>query len=269
MKTTDIYSHEWCELVFEGRNHAYGAYELREHIAKRQITAIFIAASLLIMVAASPMILNRERNGDNHIINSGTIEIIRPPIDKPKDNVDPIIEPAKGKPVLVNTVAFPPTHIVPDVEAPDVEIAPQDKLINDPRNIAATTVDGGVTGPVTGNWDGTTTGGVKTVDTTTYMDVPQMPVFLSGEDDLFNYLRSSIKYPALARELNITGIVYASFIVNREGNVQDIKILRAIGGGCEDEALRVLSRMPRWNPGKQNGNAVNVRLNIPINFVLN
>jgi protein TonB len=86
---------------------------------------------------------------------------------------------------------------------------------------------------------------------------------------MFRYLSANIRYPSLARELNISGIVYACFTINNLGKVENIIIRRGIGGGCDEEAARVISHMPDWMPGKQNGNAVKVRLNMPIHFILN
>ena len=82
------------------------------------------------------------------------------------------------------------------------------------------------------------------------------------------YLHSQIKYPALAKESGISGRVFVSFVIERDGSVTDITILRGIGGGCDEEAIRVVKSMPRWNPGTQRGQPVRVRFNLPIKFTL-
>jgi len=85
---------------------------------------------------------------------------------------------------------------------------------------------------------------------------------------LMTYLGNNIKYPQLARESNIQGIVYVSFIVEANGSISNVKLARGIGGGCDDEAVRVVKDMPKWNPGKQRGKPVRVQFNLPVRFIL-
>lgn len=98
--------------------------------------------------------------------------------------------------------------------------------------------------------------------------VEQMPEFPGGYDALMTFLRNNIQYPEVAREMNISGKVICQFIVYKDGSVGEIKILRGIHPSCDSEAIRVLKKMPLWKSGKQNGAPVNVRMNLPINFVL-
>jgi len=99
--------------------------------------------------------------------------------------------------------------------------------------------------------------------------VEEMPEFPGGgESALLKYLSSNIKYPPLARENNIQGTVYVTFEIDQNGKVKDAKILRGIGGGCDEEALRVVSAMPQWKPGKQRGKPVRVQYNLPVRFTL-
>lgn len=101
-----------------------------------------------------------------------------------------------------------------------------------------------------------------------FMIVEQMPEFPGGEAALHGYLQKNIKYPPVARENGISGTVYVNFVVTETGAITDIKILRGIGGGCDEEAVRVIKAMPSWKPGKQRGKAVKVSFNCPINFKL-
>lgn len=94
----------------------------------------------------------------------------------------------------------------------------------------------------------------------------QMPVFPGGDSAFFAFLADEIKYPARAREAGITGRVYLSFVVDEHGNVSDVEILRGIGGGCDEEAARAISKLPQWIPGKQHGQPVKVRFQMPISF---
>ena len=98
--------------------------------------------------------------------------------------------------------------------------------------------------------------------------VEEMPSFPGGEAAMMKYLANNIKYPAIAKDANIQGTVYVTFVVNEKGEVKDVKVLRSIGGGTDEEAIRVVQNMPKWKPGKQRGKAVKVQYNLPIRFTL-
>jgi protein TonB len=98
--------------------------------------------------------------------------------------------------------------------------------------------------------------------------VEEMPSFPGGEAELFKYLGKNIKYPQMATDAGISGVVYVTFVVDKDGKIRDVKVLRGIGGGCDEEAVRVVKSMPSWKPGKQRGKAVTVQYNLPIRFTL-
>lgn len=101
-----------------------------------------------------------------------------------------------------------------------------------------------------------------------FLIVEEMPGFPGGEAQLVRYLSDNIKYPAIARENGITGTVFVTFVIGPDGQVKDIKVLRGIGGGCDEEAVRVVKAMPKWKAGKQRGKPVSVQYNLPIRFTL-
>lgn len=98
--------------------------------------------------------------------------------------------------------------------------------------------------------------------------VESMPSFPGGESARIEFLRENIKYPQMARESGIQGTVYVTFVVEPDGSVTDVRVLRGIGGGCDEEAVRVIKEMPKWNPGMQRGKPVRVQFNMPIKFTL-
>ena len=103
-------------------------------------------------------------------------------------------------------------------------------------------------------------------DTDTLIVVEQMPEFFGGNTALKDFLQENIKYPEEAHKLKIEGNVYVSFIIDKEGAVSDIKILRGVNPYLDKEAIRVVKLMPKWKSGKQNGKSVNVQYNLPIRF---
>lgn len=101
-----------------------------------------------------------------------------------------------------------------------------------------------------------------------FMVVESMPEFPGGEAALYKYLAENIKYPQMAKESGIQGRVFVTFVVERDGRVTDVRVLRGIGGGCDEEAIRVVKGMPKWSPGKQRGKPVRVQYNLPVKFTL-
>lgn len=107
------------------------------------------------------------------------------------------------------------------------------------------------------------------VDDAVFVVVEENPEFEGGMPALYQYLSQNIHYPKEARENHIQGKVFVSFVIEKDGTVSNAKVLRKIGGGCDEEALRVVQAMPKWKPGRQQGKPVRVQFNLPINFQLN
>lgn len=99
--------------------------------------------------------------------------------------------------------------------------------------------------------------------------VEEMPEPEGGITAFYQYLAKNIKYPALARKMGVTGNVTVQFVIDKDGSITDIEILKGIGSGCDEEAIRVLQKAQKWKPGKQRGVPVKVRMVIPIFFRLN
>jgi len=105
-------------------------------------------------------------------------------------------------------------------------------------------------------------------DSVIFIASETMPEFPGGEDSLYSFLAKNIIYPQAAKEAGIKGRVFATFVVERDGTITDIRILRGIGGGCDEEVIRVVQTMPHWIPGKQKGKTVRVQYNLPVKFTL-
>ncbi len=108
----------------------------------------------------------------------------------------------------------------------------------------------------------------EVVEQEIFQIVEEMPSFPGGEAELLKYVATHIKYPQIARETGIQGRVFVGFVVEPDGSVSNVKILRGIGGGCDEEAVRVIKSLPKWKPGKQRGKAVRVSYQIPVLFKL-
>jgi protein TonB len=98
--------------------------------------------------------------------------------------------------------------------------------------------------------------------------VEEMPEYPGGNKAMYSFMGQNIKYPEKARQNKVEGTVYVSFVVLKDGSVSSVSVLRGIGSGCDEEAMRVVKSMPNWKPGKQDGKPVNVQYNLPIKFTL-
>ena len=99
--------------------------------------------------------------------------------------------------------------------------------------------------------------------------VEEQPEYPGGTEAMYKYLRDNMRYPTMAREAGIQGTVFVTFVVERDGSITNVEIVRGIGGGCDEEAIRVVRSMPKWNPGKQRNQPVRVQFNLPVRFMLN
>lgn len=108
----------------------------------------------------------------------------------------------------------------------------------------------------------------EVVEQEIFQIVEEMPEYPGGEKKLLEYVGKSVKYPQIARESGIQGRVFVNFVIEPDGSVSNVKVLRGIGGGCDEEAMRVIKSMAKWKPGKQRGKAVRVSYTLPVNFKL-
>jgi TonB family protein len=98
--------------------------------------------------------------------------------------------------------------------------------------------------------------------------VENMPKFPGGEEARAKFFAENIKYPEAARKAGVQGTCYVTFVIEEDGSTSNVKVLRGIGGGCDEEAVRVIQSMPKWEPGTQRGKAVRVQFNMPVKFSL-
>jgi periplasmic protein TonB len=246
------------EIVFEHRNKLYGAYYLRRLYNKHVTRALLISIAILLAGLAYPLISSfYALRKAKYIEKSVTAEMMK--MEKPKEAAPP--PPPPPPEALEQKVKFVAPIVTTDsvVETPD--IFNQDDLNKKTVNeaVAVEEVVEAVKEEVIEVEE------AKPIFTI----VEEMPSFPGGEGELAKFLGANIVYPQIAKESGIQGTVYVSFVVDSKGKVTDVRVLRGIGGGCDEEALRVVRMMPSWHPGKQNGQSVRVQFNMPIRFTLN
>ena len=261
----DIFSNEWCELVFDAKNHEYGAYELRRNSSKRHFRALVIASIVFVFLVSSPVwlkqILPKTVEKDVSVRTLADIKIEKPKEDEILKEVPP------PPPPMRNTIKFIPPVIKPDEMVTDEEQPVLVKeVIESKQAVSNVTFDKGtddLAAPVA-------TQNTKITEETDvpFVIVEQMPQFPGGEKEMMKFIKNNLRYPTVATEMGISGTVIVNFVVDKDGKITRIKVVRGIGGGCDEEAVRVLSKMPAWSPGKQGGRAVLVSYTVPFKFML-
>ena len=277
MSKIDLISNEWTDLVFEGRNQAYGAYKLRKGTAKRNVWALIIvglAAALLYL----GLQLQKMAEANKKVENTQAVELAKLNTEKKEAKVEKkeIIkqEPEKVVEQVKSSVKFTAPVIKKDEEVKEEDEIKLDEVQKSDKAVGAFTVEGNdeVGGAVLkAKEDIAAPEPPKhVVEETTkiFTNVEQMPMYPGGEAALLGYLRDNIHYPTVAAENGVQGRVVVGFVVERDGSITDVKILRGVDPSLDREAMRVVKSMPRWNPGKQNGSAVRVKYQVPVSFRL-
>lgn len=253
------------EVVFKNRNKSYGAYAIRTAYNSSIAKSLMYLSSLLVLIFGSAFTYNKltytlpEVNvvafDDVKIDSLYTIEVDNTPIEP----VVPVEETAAPKGISTPTTIVDTAPEVTPTGTTMVAVAG----LGDPESVGTST-----TSTVTSTVVATPIEVLpEVIPEVSFAEV--MPEFNSDKNGVLNYVASHISYPEMARNIGIEGTVHASFVVNENGKVEGMKILKGIGYGCDEEVVRMLSKMPTWmKPGKNGNKAVKVRFNIPVRFKL-
>ena len=261
------------DLVFEQRNRAYGAYTLRKAYGNNIRKAIYVGLAVFLLVLFSPKII-ASLKGNNPAFDNTIVNILPPP---PLDDVKKVIIPPPPPkrelpPPPIATIRFVPPKVTNNEHIIEPEIPKMEDIT---VAVSTKTQEGekvdlppvSVVAPPPPE-----PAEVKKEEdpdvVVTILAVQQQPEFKDGLAAMYQYLNKNIIYPSVARENGIEGTVYVSFVVGKDGSIRDVQVKRGLGGGCSEEALRVIKLMPNWNPGKQNGKAVSVTFTMPVKFKL-
>jgi protein TonB len=278
MSKIDLLDQKWIDLVFEGKNEAYGAYALRQDTSKRNLFAmlalfaglIAIVATFLIVNVASEAIARAQAEHETEV----TLEQIEEEVEEEQDDEEIVyeleeLEQLVAEETVMNSEKF--TAYEMEDDAPDQVTKTQDEVAQSDVAIGAIDYDQG-----SDEAEHVLKVNEKVVDeippaveeTKVFDVVEQMPQYKGGDQALMDYLNKSIKYPVIAEENGIQGRVVCTFVVERDGSITDVKVVRSVDPSLDKEAVRVLKAMPKWIPGKQNGSAVRVKFTLPVTFKL-
>lgn len=250
------------EIIFAKRNKSYGAYVIRASYNSTLFRALFIVtSSMLTFMLVCYALVHRDNRILSHLeppLTQTTICNLLPPdakkIDPPKTN------PKSPKSAATSTTV---RDTVNDQRPEVTEAKPFGRPDGDTAVTAPEPFAGGPSG------GGATPAPEKKEEVPTTLIPDEAPVFEGGPNGLTNYLARNTIYPTIAVEANHEGTVYVSFIVNEKGYIENVKVIKGIGLGCDEEAARVVSRIPKAiKPGTVGGRAVKVQYNVPIKFRL-
>ncbi|GAB3875760.1 energy transducer TonB [Hymenobacter segetis] len=257
------------DIVFDGRNRHYGAYELRALYQRHMTRALIIATAMLALLLVFPLLAQLLKEDVVEVqTHPFTADPIAPPLDPkvlpPPPIAPPVAPPAQ--PIHVATIRFTPPVVAPDDRVTE-EVPEQQALAT--ATVAAVTTEG-VTAvdiaPLEEVERPAATDGV--VDTKIYVSVEQMPELPGGggQAAIVAAIQKSVRYPAKALQNGVEGKVFVSFTVDPKGDVTDVKVVRGLGSGLDEETMRAIKTLPKFIPGKQNGREVSVSFTVPVTY---
>lgn len=275
MAKVDLVSLEWTDLVFEGRNQAYGAYQLRKETSKRNIwSTIFVAlmAVLLYLGLTFENMVEANRTVENTQIVEVTNLRDKKKVAKVERKEEIKIEPERIVEKVKSSIKFTAPVIKKDNLVNEKDEIKLDEIEKSNKAIGALTVEGTdeVGGEVLKIKDEIAQPEPpKAVeDNKIFEVVEQKPSFPGGDGALMSWLSQNIKYPSIAAEVGVQGRVIVQFVVEKDGSITDVKIAKSVDPSLDKEAARVIKSMPHWIAGRQNGSPVRVRFTVPVTFKL-
>lgn len=274
--SVNLNSTEWCDIIFEGKNKEYGAFALRQSSWKRHLIAFGLIVLFMVFVAALPAIISTvqaaTKDKNTGIDETRIIDVIDDRIKEKEEILEPKMpEPPK----FAEMKKFVPPTITTDDQASDpTEMTTMDEVTKSTGFIGAFNVEGtkdpegvfkNVATDIMGGDDGKGKGEPTIYNVGTIQVNPQFP---GGEAEMYAFIKKNLNYPTVDQEMGNHGRVALKFVVSKTGEITNIQLVKGVSPGCDKEAMRVLKSMPKWIPGRQNGEPVNVYFIIPIVFRL-
>lgn len=279
-KDVDLSSKEWRDIVFEGKNKEYGAYEMRAKSVSRHNKAMIVIVIVIIAVFALAFLVNTviksvearpTDEAEQALVEMATEEAEEETPEEEPQRVEEQ-QPEVVKEELLNTVKLTEIAIVDDNEVKE-EIKSQDELRETETAVGKQNEDRGVDDIINAqeHKDVVVVEEKKPEpvdDNKVFESVEQDPQFPGGDAALLKYVSDHIRYPSVAQENNIQGRVVVQFVVTKTGSIGQVKVVRSKDPDLDKEAVRVVKTLPKFVPGKMNGHAVNVWYTLPITFRL-
>ncbi|MBT1704862.1 energy transducer TonB [Chryseosolibacter indicus] len=259
METKALVLQTWDELVFQNRNKAYGAYTLRKAYHERILIGLGVSVLTAIILLVLPRFISSDKESFELPVDldNGTIVFSHPPILEVER---PQTQRVVGRSSAKNTPPLVTREPVEDVPVEDHAII----------SVTDTGDGDGVAGdiPVSGTGD-QFVGQAEVKEKPDYvLGAEVMPQYQGGMEEMMKFIKKKMRYPSAPRRIGIDGTVYVSFIVNGDGSIRDVYVIKGVHEDLDKEAIRVVSMLPGWMGGKQGGSPVAVKMVLPIKFSL-
>ena len=272
MKNPNWLTHSMDDVVFDGRNQSYGAFQLRRLYDKHMSRGMLVGVLFFLLAISSPKIIDLIKGympEQTEDIDSRIVTLAAPPPIIP--NTPPPPAPPEVKPPPIkDQIKFVPPVVVNDDDERNEDTPPTVEQLEG-QEIATETkegVEGGIDASIIGDVPSAPLALEEPVEDAPFAYVEQMPSFPGGLEAMYKFITDELDYPVMAKENRISGQAVVQFVVSKEGEILEAKVIKELGGGCGKEALRVVNMMPRWKPGMHNGRAVAVTFTLPIKFIL-
>ncbi|MGM9853267.1 MAG: energy transducer TonB [Muribaculaceae bacterium] len=281
-KDVDLSSKEWTDLVFEGKNKEYGAYTLRSGSVKRHNIAVIcvlsvLAVILILLILIAKGVFKTAEDDMNVDAGKEAVTIAQAADDEEEIEDIPLEIPDEPEPVQEEEEVTATQQVTEVVIKNEIN---EDKKVKDVDQLLENTSDFG-----SKDHEGVEDSRKEIVKEKVVEEAPkpvvkkdnapvnmaiveQKPMFPGGEAAMYKWLGDQIQYPAAASEEGVQGRVVVQFIVEENGSISHVNVVRGKHPALDAEALRVVKKMPKWNPGRNNGQPVRVIYNLPVTFKL-
>jgi len=262
MKTDQLAPQLWEDIVFERRNKDYGAYVLRKLYSKNVVVAVIITLSSIGLVFAIPYIAAFIKSqGEEEIVDTKvltTVTLDQPPPITPNQPPPPKVD----VPPPIKTIKYVAPKVtkeeVVEEEMPTVEELKQVEVSTETQEGETQVVFEEPVKAVV----------VEEDEDKIFTVVEQQADFPGGMSELYKFLNKNIRFPSSARRMGVNGKAFVQFVVDREGKISDIEVIKSLSPDCDKEAIRLVSIMPAWKPARQNGRNVRSKFVLPLTFKL-
>ena len=264
-KDVDLNSDRWCDLVFEGRNQEYGAYDLRRTSAKRHLIALLIVIAVVSILIISLFIIRFEQIQQDNEYELAPIELSNfvnfEDVQEKRQ-----VKKAEEKPLLKEITKFTPPTVAEDesvTEKVQKELQETNPVVLDATDSLSTSEENALLHQEIAELNLEEDSAATAV-----VDKNVKPEFADEKSALLRYIYQNTHYPQAALMQRITGRVVCSFIINEDGSITNITLVQGVYSFLDDEVLRVIRSMPSWKPIMQNGKAIKVKCIAPVVFKL-
>ena len=273
MAKIDLYDKDWCNLIFENKNKAYGAYQMRAQQGNRYTKAMVVIGACIVAIFAitifvKEVVMKRSDDSVTTVTNLSKLEEAKVQ-DK---HIIKKVEPKQAQPQRIkSSIKFTAPKITEDSKVTEADEMKSQKELGESK-LSISIAD------VKGNDDshGKDIADIKEVitskpdkeETKVYDFVEQMPVFPGGDEALLKYISGHLHYPSVSQENGTQGTVMLRFVVTETGDVGDCQVMKHVDTYCDREAVRVIKSLPKFTPGRQQGKPVKVWFQVPVVFEL-